>query len=59
VLELSDYQKSALDQIGIKTIGEALSSSEAVFQRAHYIGPKRSRKIMNVVTAAVLEYLSG
>lgn len=59
VLELSDHQKQALTSIGIQTIGEALSSTETKFQQAHYIGPKRSRKIMNVATAAVLEYLSG
>ncbi|MCP5531975.1 MAG: hypothetical protein H7A48_02260 [Akkermansiaceae bacterium] len=59
VLDLSDHQKSALLGIGINTIGEALSSSESKFQQAYYIGPKRSRKMMNVATAAVLEYLSG
>lgn len=59
VLDLSDHQKGALLKIGITTIGEALSSSEAKFQQAYYIGPKRSRKMMNVATSAVLEYLSG
>lgn len=58
-LELSDHQISALKSIEINTIGEVLSSTERNFQKAHYIGPKRSRKIMNVATAAVLEYLSG
>ncbi len=59
VLDLSDHQRNALMSIGINTVGETLSSSEANFQRAHYIGPKRSRRIMNTATAAVLEYLSG
>ena len=59
VLELSDYQRNALNNIGINTIGNALSSTEETFQKAYYIGPKRSRRIMNVATAAVLEYLSG
>lgn len=59
VLDLSFHQKRALQTIGITTIGETLSSTEANFQKAHYIGPKRSRRIMNVATAAVLEYLSG
>jgi DNA-directed RNA polymerase alpha subunit len=59
VLDLTDYQKSALQSIEINTVGEILSSTEQVFQKAPYIGPKRSRKIMNVATAAVLEYLSG
>lgn len=59
VLDLSAHQKSALASISINTVGETLSSSEANFQRAYYIGPKRSRQIMNTATAAVLEYLSG
>ena len=59
VLDLTDYQKHALQSIGISTIGNVLSSTEQDFQKAYYIGPKRSRKIMNVATAAVLEYLSG
>jgi hypothetical protein len=59
VLDISEHQKSALASIGIDTIGKALSASEEAFQQAHYIGPKRSRRIMNVVTGAALEYLSG
>mgnify|MGYP006076633141 CR=1 FL=1 len=59
VLDISNHQKQALTGIGIDSIGRALSSSESTFQRAHYIGPKRSRRIMNVASAAVLEYLSG
>lgn len=59
VLDLSEHQKIALTSVGINTIGETLASTEVNFQRAYYIGPKRSRKIMNTATAAVLEYLSG
>jgi hypothetical protein len=59
VLDLSDHQKRALAAIDISTLGQALSSTEDDFMRADYIGPKRSRKIKNVVTAAVIEYLSG
>lgn len=59
VLDLSDHQRNALLKIGVKTVGEALMSSEHKFQQAYYIGPVRSRQIMNVATAAVLEYLSG
>lgn len=58
-LDLTAHQKQSLHSLEIETIGQALNSTEAQFQRAHYIGPKRSRRIMNVVTAAVLEYLSG
>ena len=59
VLDLSWHQKTALRSSGIETIGQALASTEADFRRAAYIGPVRSRKMMNVVTAAVLEFLSG
>ncbi|MDE3739396.1 hypothetical protein PSH28_22560 [Pseudomonas resinovorans] len=58
-LDLTDYQQWALKTVGIETVGEALTSSEATFQKAMYIGPVRSRKMMNVVTAAVMEFLSG
>lgn len=58
-LDLSQHQNKALHSLGIATIGKALSSTEQDFQAAHYIGPKRSRQMMNVVSAAALEYLSG
>jgi hypothetical protein len=59
VLDLSDHQRAALSSINITTLGQALNSTEADFMKADYIGPKRSRRIMNVATAAVIEYLSG
>jgi len=59
VLDISEHQKRALASIKIGTLRQALSSTEADFMRADYIGPKRSRRIMNVATAAVVEYLSG
>jgi hypothetical protein len=59
VLDLTEYQNSGLHSIGITTVGEALQASEARFQHISYIGPKRSRRMMNVVVASVLEYLSG
>ena len=59
VLDLTAFQKEGLRAIGLDTVGKALQASEADFQKIDYVGPKRSRKIMNVVTASVLEYLSG
>lgn len=59
VLDLSFHQKTALDSLQIKSIGEALSSPESHYRNAHYIGPVRARKIKNTVEAAALEYLSG
>lgn len=59
VLDLTNYQKCGLRSIGLETVGKALQATEAEFQRIDYVGPKRSRKMMNIVTASVLEYLSG
>jgi hypothetical protein len=59
VLDLTDYQKRGLRTIGLDTVGKALQGSELEFQRIYYVGPKRSRKMMNVVVSSVLEYLSG
>ncbi len=59
VLDLTEYQKSGLSSISLNTVGDALQASEAEFQRITYVGPKRSRRMMNVVISSVLEYLSG
>lgn len=59
VLDLTVYQKAGLCSIGLETVGKALQASEVEFQKIDYVGPKRSRKMMNIVTASVLEYLSG
>jgi len=36
----------------LETVGKALQTSEAEFQRIDYVGPKRSRKMMNIVTSS-------
>jgi hypothetical protein len=59
VLDLTEFQNSGLHKIGLDTVGQALNATESDFQRVDYIGPKRSRRIMNIVVASVLEYLSG
>jgi len=58
-LDITGYQKQALEAIGIDSIGTALRSGEEDFQRARYIGPVRARRIMNTTQAAAFEYLSG
>ncbi|MEU0953705.1 hypothetical protein ABZ353_15400 [Streptomyces niveus] len=58
-LDLSDFQRSSLHSLGFGTIGDVLAADEKDFMRAHYVGPKRSRKMRNSAVAAVLEYLSG
>lgn len=59
VMDITDYQRTGLRSIGLDTVGKALQASEGEFQRISYVGPKRSRKMMNVVVSSVLEYLSG
>ena len=58
-LDLTDYQRQALISIGLETVRDALNSKESDIQTVKYIGPVRSRQIMNVVTSAALEFLSG
>jgi hypothetical protein len=59
-LDLTDWQKSHLQEIGFATVGQLLKSDESVFvERLRYVGPKRARRIKNAADAAVLEYLSG
>jgi len=38
---------------------DSLRAKEKDFQEADYIGPVRSRRMMNAVVSSVLEYLSG
>lgn len=59
VLDLTNHQLKALNSIGVNTVKEALVSTETDFRKAEYIGPVRARQMMNIITAAVLEYLSG
>ncbi len=58
-LDLTDHQKKALARVQLDTIGRALVAPESKYQEAPYIGPVRSKRMKNVVTAAALEYLSG
>lgn len=58
-LELTYFCRNKLKELGFNTVGKALSASEENFQRAKWVGPVRSRQMMNAATAAVLEYLSG
>jgi hypothetical protein len=59
VLDLSDWQKSKLAELGLKTVGEVLNATEAKLKEALYIGDVRARRMRNAAIAAVLEYLSG
>lgn len=59
VLEIADWQKHALHEIGICTVRDVLTATEFKIREAYYVGEVRSRRIRNVAITAVLEYLSG
>lgn len=58
-LDLTDFQKAKLRELDFRTVGSVLAATEQDFQTAKWVGPTRSRQMINAATAAVLEYLSG
>jgi hypothetical protein len=59
VLDISDWQRSKLRELGLVTVGDVLEASESKLRTLSYVGEKRSRRIRNAAVAAVFEYLSG
>lgn len=59
VLDIREWMKAGLKNLGIATIGGVLTSREEVFRQIYYVGPVRSRQIANTALASVFEYLSG
>ena len=58
-LDLTDWQKETLEEIGLTTIRSVLQATEADLQKAKYVGEVRSRRMRNAAMAAAYEYLSG
>ena len=58
-LDLTDWQKTTLEEIGLTTVRAILQATEADLQKAKYVGEVRSRRIRNTAMAAAYEYLSG
>lgn len=58
-LDLTEWQKERIYELGIQTIGELLNVPEAKLMEARYVGNVRSRNIKNAAFAAVFEYLLG
>lgn len=58
-LDVTDFQRSKLQELGLDTIGSVLAADEATYKTAHYVGDVRARQIRNAAVTAVLEYLSG
>lgn len=59
LLDLSEYQKTKLHELGLNTIGDLVNSSEESLKRVKYIADVRARMIKNSAIAAVCEYLLG
>jgi len=59
VLDLSDWQRSKLDELQLHTVGDVLAATEDKLKEAHYVGGVRARRMRNAAIASVLEYLSG
>lgn len=59
VLDISEWQKSKLLELGLNTIGDVLNATEAKLKQALYVGDVRARRMRNAAVASVLEYLSG
>ncbi len=58
-LDLTDWQKETLEEIGLTTIRSVLQATEEDLQKAKYVGEVRSRRMKNAAMAAAYEYLSG
>ncbi len=59
VLDITPWQRSKLDALGLHTVGQVLDASEDKLKEAFYVGDKRARQMRNAALASVLEYLSG
>jgi hypothetical protein len=59
VLDLTDWQRAKLKELGLSSVRDVLTTSEGTLQTLSYVGEKRSRRIRNAAVAAVFEYLSG
>lgn len=58
-LDITSFQCTTLKAAGFNTLEDILSAEEKDLQRAHLIGPVKSRKIFNVAYNASIEYISG
>ena len=59
VLDVSEWQRGKLAELGLLTVGDVLKASERKLMEASYVGNVRARQMRNAAVAAVLEYLSG
>lgn len=58
-LVLSKFQRSVIDRLKLRTVGDVLDAEESIFKKAKGVADVRARQIHNAAQAAVMEYLSG
>ena len=56
---MSNNMKVKLHELGLNTIKDVLSATEAELMQAYYVGNKRARMMKNVALTSVYEYLIG
>lgn len=59
VLDITPWQRSKLDELGLATVGDVLAATESKLKEAHYVGDVRAQRMRDAAIASVLEYLSG
>ncbi len=59
VLDITEWQKTKLRELGLNRVGEVLKATERDLKKADYVGNVRARQMRNAAEAAVFEYLSG
>ena len=59
VLDITDWQKSKLQELNLTTVGDVLKATEGDLKKAGYVGTVQARQMRNAAEAAVFEYLSG
>lgn len=58
-LDLTLFQLTTLRNSGFVTVGDVLKGNEGTLQKAYGIGPKRARRIFDIVFNASIEYIAG
>jgi hypothetical protein len=59
VLDITEWQRSKLDELGLNTVRDVLEASEDDIKQVRYVGDVRARKIRNAAIVSVFEYLAG
>lgn len=57
ILDIYEYQKMEIKKVEFSKLHDILNSSENDWQRAYFIGPKRTRNIYSLSMDTLLEYI--